>query len=187
MIHFCDTHQAECFLYLEAPVQRVTGWDCPFPHIFEPFYLPDKWRCFAAVRDILKYWKYKVQIKIRRYGKTTRTRCDAKEMIKFDWQTFIRNAYYCVISFLRFIHIVIYFYPIVLFPLDCSCQLYRLNAVHIYVYTHTYTMNEMFSFSSQDSSCENPNDLSIVFEIARASPDPWLGLLHDPYKSFFSV
>ncbi|XP_012536345.2 2-oxoisovalerate dehydrogenase subunit beta, mitochondrial [Monomorium pharaonis] len=49
------TVQAECFLYLEAPVQRVTGWDCPFPHIFEPFYLPDKWRCFAAVRDTLKY------------------------------------------------------------------------------------------------------------------------------------
>ncbi|KMQ92846.1 2-oxoisovalerate dehydrogenase subunit mitochondrial-like protein [Lasius niger] len=47
--------KAECFLYLEAPVQRVTGWDCPFPHIFEPFYLPDKWRCFAAVRDVLKY------------------------------------------------------------------------------------------------------------------------------------
>ncbi|KAL6265042.1 hypothetical protein P5V15_005133 [Pogonomyrmex californicus] len=49
------TVQAECFLYLESPVQRVTGWDCPFPHIFEPFYLPDKWRCFAAVRDSLKY------------------------------------------------------------------------------------------------------------------------------------
>ncbi|KYN43431.1 2-oxoisovalerate dehydrogenase subunit beta, mitochondrial [Trachymyrmex septentrionalis] len=49
------TIQTECFLHLEAPVQRVTGWDCPFPHIFEPFYLPDKWRCFAAVRDSLKY------------------------------------------------------------------------------------------------------------------------------------
>ncbi|XP_012163636.2 2-oxoisovalerate dehydrogenase subunit beta, mitochondrial isoform X1 [Bombus terrestris] len=47
--------QEECFLHLEAPIQRVTGWDCPFPHIFEPFYLPDKWRCFAAVRKILKY------------------------------------------------------------------------------------------------------------------------------------
>ncbi|XP_060820522.1 2-oxoisovalerate dehydrogenase subunit beta, mitochondrial isoform X1 [Bombus pascuorum] len=47
--------QEECFLHLEAPIQRVTGWDCPFPHVFEPFYLPDKWRCFAAVRKILKY------------------------------------------------------------------------------------------------------------------------------------
>ncbi|XP_043802905.1 2-oxoisovalerate dehydrogenase subunit beta, mitochondrial [Apis laboriosa] len=47
--------QEECFLHLEAPIQRVTGWDTPFPHIFEPFYLPDKWRCFAAVKNILNY------------------------------------------------------------------------------------------------------------------------------------
>lgn len=47
--------QEACFLHLEAPIQRITGWDSPFPHIFEPFYLPDKWRCFAAIRDILKY------------------------------------------------------------------------------------------------------------------------------------
>ncbi|XP_076628257.1 branched chain keto acid dehydrogenase E1 subunit beta [Colletes latitarsis] len=50
-----STIQQECFLHLEAPIQRVTGWDSPFPHVFEPFYLPDKWRCFAAVRDILNY------------------------------------------------------------------------------------------------------------------------------------
>ncbi|XP_076174033.1 branched chain keto acid dehydrogenase E1 subunit beta isoform X2 [Ptiloglossa arizonensis] len=45
----------ECFLHLEAPIQRVTGWDSPFPHVFEQFYLPDKWRCFAAVRNVLNY------------------------------------------------------------------------------------------------------------------------------------
>ncbi|XP_076673439.1 branched chain keto acid dehydrogenase E1 subunit beta isoform X1 [Andrena cerasifolii] len=50
-----STIQESCFLHLEAPIQRVTGWDCPFPHVFEPFYLPDKWRCFAAVRNILNY------------------------------------------------------------------------------------------------------------------------------------
>lgn len=50
-----STIQEECFLHLEAPVQRVTGWDAPFPHVFEPFYLPDKWRCFAAVRNVLNY------------------------------------------------------------------------------------------------------------------------------------
>ncbi|CAL7934045.1 unnamed protein product [Xylocopa violacea] len=50
-----STVQEECFLHLEAPIQRVTGWDSPFPHVFEPFYLPDKWRCFAAVRNILNY------------------------------------------------------------------------------------------------------------------------------------
>ncbi|KAK8740823.1 hypothetical protein OTU49_002708, partial [Cherax quadricarinatus] len=47
--------QSECFLHLEAPVQRVCGFDTPFPHIFEPFYLPDKWRCLSAVKKLLNY------------------------------------------------------------------------------------------------------------------------------------
>ncbi|XP_031834446.1 branched chain keto acid dehydrogenase E1 subunit beta isoform X1 [Nomia melanderi] len=50
-----STIQEECFLNLEAPIQRVTGWDSPFPRVYEPFYLPDKWRCFAAVRNVLNY------------------------------------------------------------------------------------------------------------------------------------
>ena len=47
--------QQACFLSLEAPVFRVTGWDTPFPHVFEPFYLPDKHRCLAAVKNALEY------------------------------------------------------------------------------------------------------------------------------------
>ncbi|KOB78274.1 putative 2-oxoisovalerate dehydrogenase, beta subunit [Operophtera brumata] len=47
--------EEECFLHLEAPIQRVTGWDAPFPHVFEPFYLPDKWRCYHALTQLLKY------------------------------------------------------------------------------------------------------------------------------------
>nr|CAG4637861.1 EOG090X0840 [Chydorus sphaericus] len=47
--------QNECFLNLEAPIERVTGFDTPFPHIFEPFYLPDKWRCFDAVKKLVHY------------------------------------------------------------------------------------------------------------------------------------
>ncbi|XP_055857513.1 2-oxoisovalerate dehydrogenase subunit beta, mitochondrial [Episyrphus balteatus] len=47
--------QQACFLNLEAPVFRVTGWDTPFPHVFEPFYLPDKHRCLAAVKNALEY------------------------------------------------------------------------------------------------------------------------------------
>ncbi|KAK9884902.1 hypothetical protein WA026_009141 [Henosepilachna vigintioctopunctata] len=47
--------QEECFLHLEAPVSRVAGFDTPFPHIFEPFYLPTKWRCLDAVEKILNY------------------------------------------------------------------------------------------------------------------------------------
>ncbi|GAB0097545.1 2-oxoisovalerate dehydrogenase subunit beta, mitochondrial [Sergentomyia squamirostris] len=49
------TIQEECFLHLEAPVQRVTGWDTPFPHVFEPFYIPDKFRCLDAIRKVIEY------------------------------------------------------------------------------------------------------------------------------------
>ncbi|XP_076037211.1 2-oxoisovalerate dehydrogenase subunit beta, mitochondrial-like [Oratosquilla oratoria] len=47
--------QNECFLHLEAPIERVCGFDTPFPHIFEPFYLPDKWRCLSAIKKVTKY------------------------------------------------------------------------------------------------------------------------------------
>ena len=47
--------QEECFLNLEAPVQRVCGYDTPFPYIYEPFYMPDKWRCFEAVKKLINY------------------------------------------------------------------------------------------------------------------------------------
>lgn len=47
--------QQEAFLHLEAPVARVTGWDTPFPHIFEPFYLPNKHRCLEAVKKLIDY------------------------------------------------------------------------------------------------------------------------------------
>ncbi|XP_016972022.1 2-oxoisovalerate dehydrogenase subunit beta, mitochondrial isoform X3 [Drosophila rhopaloa] len=47
--------QEKCFLHLEAPVKRVTGWDTPFPHVFEPFYLPDKHRCLSAIKEIVMY------------------------------------------------------------------------------------------------------------------------------------
>lgn len=47
--------QDNCFIHLEAPVKRVTGFDTPFPLAFEVFYLPDKWRCFEAVKQITNY------------------------------------------------------------------------------------------------------------------------------------
>ncbi|KAF4519611.1 hypothetical protein B566_EDAN003778 [Ephemera danica] len=47
--------QESCFLHLEAPVMRVTGFDTPFPHVFEPFYLPTKWRCIEAVKKVIAY------------------------------------------------------------------------------------------------------------------------------------
>lgn len=50
-----STIQEKCFLHLECPVQRVCGWDTPFPHIFEPFYLPDKWRCLATLKKMMTF------------------------------------------------------------------------------------------------------------------------------------
>ena len=47
--------QESCFLNLEAPVQRVAGYDTPFPLIFEPFYMPTKWKIFDAVKKITDY------------------------------------------------------------------------------------------------------------------------------------
>lgn len=47
--------QENCFLHLEAPVQRVCGWDTPFPLTNEPFYVPDKFRCFEAIKRTVEY------------------------------------------------------------------------------------------------------------------------------------
>lgn len=44
------------FLYLEAPIERVTGWDTPFPfYAREDTYLPDAQRITSAVHNILSY------------------------------------------------------------------------------------------------------------------------------------
>src|SRR5262249_26087139 len=44
------------FLYLEAPVQRVTGYDIPIPYFSkEKFYLPDADRVISACRQALKF------------------------------------------------------------------------------------------------------------------------------------
>ncbi|XP_072036894.1 2-oxoisovalerate dehydrogenase subunit beta, mitochondrial-like isoform X2 [Amphiura filiformis] len=50
-----STVQSECFLHLECPIQRVCGYDTPFPHIFEPYYLPDKWRCIETIKKMVNY------------------------------------------------------------------------------------------------------------------------------------
>lgn len=43
------------FLRLEAPIQRVCGWDTPFSLIFESFYVPDKFRNFEAIKKVIEY------------------------------------------------------------------------------------------------------------------------------------
>ncbi len=39
----------ECFWQLEAPVERVTGWDTPFPHTLEWEYFPSQERVMEAI------------------------------------------------------------------------------------------------------------------------------------------
>jgi len=48
------TVQEECFWNLEAPIQRVTGWDTPYPHAFEWEYFPGPARIAAAIRKVLE-------------------------------------------------------------------------------------------------------------------------------------
>jgi 2-oxoisovalerate dehydrogenase E1 component beta subunit len=47
--------QEECFLHLKAPVQRVCGFDTPFPLAWEEFYLPNEPRLLQAITDILQF------------------------------------------------------------------------------------------------------------------------------------
>ncbi|OZJ03408.1 hypothetical protein BZG36_03596 [Bifiguratus adelaidae] len=44
-----------CFLRLEAPIQRICGWDTPFPLVFEKFYMPDAIRCFDGIKKAVDY------------------------------------------------------------------------------------------------------------------------------------
>lgn len=47
--------QEECMLHLKSPILRVTGWDTPFPLVFEKLYLPDKLRCYEAIKKAVEF------------------------------------------------------------------------------------------------------------------------------------
>jgi 2-oxoisovalerate dehydrogenase E1 component beta subunit len=47
--------QERCFLRLEAPIARVTGFDTPFPYSLEMEYLPRAPRILKAVREVVAY------------------------------------------------------------------------------------------------------------------------------------
>jgi 2-oxoisovalerate dehydrogenase E1 component beta subunit len=47
--------QERCFLRLEAPVTRVTGYDTPFPYTLEMEYLPRAPRILQAIREVVAY------------------------------------------------------------------------------------------------------------------------------------
>jgi 2-oxoisovalerate dehydrogenase E1 component beta subunit len=46
----CALVQEHCFYHLEAPVERVAGWDTPYPHATEWAYFPGPARVGAAFR-----------------------------------------------------------------------------------------------------------------------------------------
>ena len=49
------TIQDMCFLSLEAPIQRVCGYDTPFPLAFEKYYIPDEYKNFEAIKKAVNY------------------------------------------------------------------------------------------------------------------------------------
>jgi 2-oxoisovalerate dehydrogenase E1 component beta subunit len=47
------TMQQRCFWHLEAPIQRVCGYDTPFPLVFEKYYVPDELKNLEAIRTVV--------------------------------------------------------------------------------------------------------------------------------------
>ncbi len=50
----CAVVQEHCFYHLEAPIQRVTGWDTPYPHAQEWNYFPGPARVGAALKRVME-------------------------------------------------------------------------------------------------------------------------------------
>jgi len=46
--------QERCFHWLEAPVERVAGWDTPYPHAFEWDYFPGPKRLATALHNVMQ-------------------------------------------------------------------------------------------------------------------------------------
>jgi 2-oxoisovalerate dehydrogenase E1 component beta subunit len=46
--------QEHCFYHLEAPIERVTGWDTPYPHALEWNYFPGPTRVAAALKRVME-------------------------------------------------------------------------------------------------------------------------------------
>ncbi len=47
--------QERCFDYLKSPIERVAGWDTPYPHAFEWDYFPGPGRLAAALKRTMEY------------------------------------------------------------------------------------------------------------------------------------
>lgn len=47
--------QERCFVHLQAPIKRVTGWDTPFPYSLENEYLPRAPRILQGIRETAEF------------------------------------------------------------------------------------------------------------------------------------
>lgn len=47
--------QQECFCQLEAPIQRICGYDTPFGLVFEKLYLPDALKNYEAIKSVMEF------------------------------------------------------------------------------------------------------------------------------------
>ena len=46
--------QERCFYHLQSPIERVTGWDTPYPHAHEWDYFPGPKRVGAALKKVME-------------------------------------------------------------------------------------------------------------------------------------
>ncbi len=44
----------KCFYQLEAPIERVCGYDTPFPLVFERLYMPDVYKNYEAIKRVMQ-------------------------------------------------------------------------------------------------------------------------------------
>jgi 2-oxoisovalerate dehydrogenase E1 component beta subunit len=46
--------QERCFFNLKSPIERIAGWDTPYPHAFEWDYFPGPARVLAGLRRVME-------------------------------------------------------------------------------------------------------------------------------------
>jgi len=51
----CTAVQERCLLHLEAPIRRVCGMDTPFPLVLEKAYLPNKFKVYDAICEVMNF------------------------------------------------------------------------------------------------------------------------------------
>ena len=47
--------QERCFYHLKSPIERVAGWDTPYPHAFEWDYFPGPMRLAKALQKSMNH------------------------------------------------------------------------------------------------------------------------------------